>query len=488
MEKKIQRGDIITLQISNSAFEGKSVARLDNLVVFVEGGVPGDTVRARVQKVKKSHLEAKTLELVHPSEVRTEPRCIHFGVCGGCKWQHVKYDAQLKFKEQHVRDALERIGGFTDPPVLPIQGAEEIYFYRNKMEFSFSDQEWIAGDDWQKEDVGTGNEDVAGKTLFLGLHVPQRFDKVLDIKECHLPVRLQSGRDGQSPDSIQILDFVRSFAREHHLPSYSHKEHSGYFRFLVIRQSKRYQELLVNVVTFDERSEVMNLLTTELSRRIPEITTIVNTINSGKAQIATGEKEVIYLGNGIIREQLGGLTFSISSQSFFQTNTVQAEKLYSITKEFAALTGKEIVYDLYCGTGSIALYVADKAKQVIGIEAVESAVNDARKNADALKVKNCEFVLGDLKDRLTKEVDWMKNHSHPDVLIIDPPRSGMHPKVVEEIINLRVPRIVYVSCNPATQARDLKLLCDTTYRVKKIQPIDMFPHTYHVENVALLVR
>ncbi|MGH2568939.1 MAG: 23S rRNA (uracil(1939)-C(5))-methyltransferase RlmD, partial [Bacteroidota bacterium] len=308
--------------------------------------------------------------------------------------------------------------------------------------------------------------------------VPQRYDKVLDIEECHL----------ESIVSNQILNFTRAFARKNRLTVYSSEGGSGYLRFLVIRQSRSTNELMVNLVTFDDRPDVMKLYTEELVTAVPEVTTVVNTINVKKAQIAYGQAEKIYLGEGVIHETLDKHRFAISASSFFQTNTAQAEILYGVARSFAELKPTDVVWDLYSGTGTIALFVSDGVKEVVGIESVESAVRDAERNAAMNGVQNCKFILGDLKERLTKDRKWMQSTSKPDVMIIDPPRSGMHPKVVEEILELAPPRIVYVSCNPTTQARDLKLLCVDTYRLVKIQPVDMFPHTYHIENVALLRR
>jgi len=498
----MKRGDEIRLNVDAAAFEGRSVGRVDDFVVFVEGAVPGDVVTARVLRTKKNYAEAKVVAVEQPSPFRVQPRCKHFGTCGGCRWQHVDYQVQLRFKQQHVLDAFERIGGFRDPFILPIIGSDDIsseggyasgvYFYRNKMEFSFCDRQWLqeprrsgaelpphsASD---KFELGNAQSlpAVGGRAgeVFLGLHVPQRYDKVLEIEECHL----------QSDASNRILDFVRSFARRRNLPAYSSKRGSGYLRFLVIRQSKRTQELLVNLVTYDDRPDVMKEFAAQLVDAVPEITTVVNTINSKKAQIAFGDRESVYVGEGVIHERLGRHVFTISASSFFQTNTAQAEKLYEVARSFAELKASDTVWDLYSGTGSIALFVSDGVNQVVGIESFASSVKDAERNAEANRVRNCTFILGDLKDRLTKETQWMRQQAGPDVMIIDPPRSGMHPKVVEEILGLAPPRIVYVSCNPATQARDVKALCAGKYALVKLQPVDLFPHTYHVENVAQLV-
>lgn len=474
----IKRGDEITLPVEHAAFEGKTVSRIDGFVVFVDGAVPGDIVLARITRVKKSFAEAKVLRVVQPSKLRVEPRCRYFGTCGGCKWQHVDYHAQLQFKQQQVVDAFERIGGFQNLPIHPIIGAGEVYFYRNKMEFSFSDWQWIVSPPPASESDTNVEPEAGNAQVFLGLHVPQRYDKVLDIEECHL----------QSDVSNTILNFTRSFARANRLPVYSTRTETGYLRFLVIRQSKRTKELMVNLVTFEDRPEVMQRYTKELVATVPGVTTVVNTMNSKKAQIAYGEVERVYHGEGVIHERLGKHLFTISASSFFQTNTAQAEKLYGVAKEFAELSSSDVVWDLYSGTGSIALFISDSAKEVVGIESAESAVKDAERNARLNGVRNCAFILGDLKERLTKDTHWMSTHAKPDVLIIDPPRSGMHPNVVEEICSLAPRRIVYVSCNPATQARDVKMLCAERYEIVKLQPVDMFPHTYHIENVALLTR
>jgi 23S rRNA (uracil1939-C5)-methyltransferase len=466
-----QRGDILELTIESSAFEGMSIAHFDGMVVFVEGGVAGDSVRAKVFRTKKKHIEAKVVEVLKPSPQRTTPRCKYFGTCGGCTWQHVQYEAQLAFKQQHVIDALERIGGFKGVNVLPIIGFDDLYFYRNKLEFSFGDEAWLTTPPLVPPLIGEGKGGV-----FLGFHVPQRYDKVLDIDECHL----------QSALSNEILRFVKKFSLESSLPVYSSKSHSGYWRNLVIREGKSTGDVMVNLVTFEDRSEIMHDLTKQLTTEFPEITTIVNNINTRKAQVAVGEIEKVYFGSGIITDKIGKYLFDISANSFFQTNTRGAEKLYSIAKEYAELKPSDIVYDLYCGTGTISIFISDAVKKVVGIDIIESSIQNARHNAEHNAIQNCEFIAGDLKDLLTKNTAWMKNHFPPGVLIIDPPRSGMHPKAVEEIGRMKIKRIVYVSCNPATLARDVKMLAPFGYSIEKVQPVDMFPHTYHIESVAKL--
>lgn len=503
-----QRGAELTLTLDSFAFEGKSIARHNGLVVFVQGGVPGDEVRVRLTKIKKQFLEADVVEVLKRSPLRVEPRCKYFGTCGGCKWQHVDYQAQLDFKRQHVVDALERIGGFQNVAVNPTLGAEEVYFYRNKMEFSFGEK-WLTreemdermgsmgdGEDGrrgvlksevrsQKSEIADLNREPLPSTLeprtshlsrfALGMHIPQRFDKVLDLDECHL----------QSEISNRILNLVKQFCLERELSRYSTRTHTGYLRNLVIRQSAQTNELMVNLVTTDDQPELLSALSSLLIARVPSITTIVNNITQRKSQVAIGDYEKVYHGSGFISEKIGKRTYRISANSFFQTNTKQAERLYDVVKQMAQLQSDDVVFDLYSGTGTIALHVADDVKEVVGVENVEAAVEDAKKNAAANGVRNCTFILGDLKERLTKETAWLALHAKPNVMIIDPPRAGMHEKVVHEIVAMKPERIVYVSCNPTTQARDLKLMCDA-YRIVAVQPVDMFPHTYHIENVVSL--
>ncbi len=473
----MKKFDEVDVTLEAFAFEGKGIARIDGLVVFVQGGVPGDEVRVRVTKIKKQFLEAEVVEILKPSSLRVEPRCKFFGTCGGCKWQHVNYQSQIDFKRQHVVDALERIGGFKGVAVNPTLGGEEIYFYRNKMEFSFGNK-WIT-----REELNARNLDPEPRTeresFALGMHIPQRFDKVLDIDECHL----------QSEISNKILNLVRKFSLDRDLSIYSTFTHTGYLRNLVIRQSAHADELMVNLVTSDDQPELLLALSSLLLAEIPSITTIVNNITQRKSQVAIGETEKVYHGPGFITEKIGKRTYRISANSFFQTNTKQAERLYDVAKRMAKLQPDDVVFDLYSGTGSIALHIADDVKEVVCVENVESAVEDAKKNAAANNVDNCTFILGDLKDRLTQDTAWLSNHPKPNVMIIDPPRAGMHDKVIEEVRRLSPQRIVYVSCNPATQARDLKLLCEGSgYTIQEVQPVDMFPQTYHIENVVEMNR
>ena len=466
----MKRGEEIRLTLESFAFEGKAVARVDGLVAFVSGGVAGDEVRARLTKVKKQFVEAETLEVLKPSALRTEPRCKHFGTCGGCKWQHVNYEAQLDFKRQHVIDALERIGGFKGVSVQPTLGAPDIYYYRNKMEFSFG-QRWLTRKELEEQSDGSSETEL----FALGLHIPKRFDRILDLDECWL----------QSETSYRIVNAVRQLSFDHHLTIYSTETHTGYLRNLVIREGKRTGDLMVNLVTSEDRPDVMEALRDRLLGQFSQISTVINNITDRKSQVAIGDTEKVYHGPGYITERIGKRTYNISANSFFQTNTLQAENLYEAARRMAHLKSSDVVFDLYSGTGTIALHVADDVSQVVGIESVPSAVDDAQRNAKFNGVGNCQFVLGDLKDTLTRSPARLENQAAPNVIIMDPPRAGMHGKVIEQLLKLSPDRMVYVSCNPATQARDLELLCQTgDYVITEVQPVDMFPHTYHVESVV----
>lgn len=471
----VQRGTIVELEVEAVAFEGKSVARVDGFVVFVRGGVPGDRVRARVAVAKKSFGEADIVEVLRPSALRTSPRCPYFGPCGGCRWQHVEYAAQLEFKRQHVIDALERIGGFRGLQVPPTLGAPEPYYYRNKMEFSFGDR-WLTAQEMASAPDGKGHR--GPETPFaLGLHIPGRYDRILDLNECWL----------QSPASARIVNEVRSLCRASGIPVYSTETGEGYLRNLVIREGKRTGDRMVNLVTRDDRPDIMQMLAPRLLAAVPDITTIVNNITRRKSQVAFGDAERVYHGSGTITERIGVRTYRISANSFFQTNTGQAEVLYDTARRMADIAPGDVVYDLYSGTGTIALHVADRARLVIGIESVDHAVRDANINMELNGVSNCTFLAGDLKDTLGRALPGGAAVPRPDIIITDPPRAGMHGDVLKDLRALHARRIVYVSCNPATQARDLKALCaDGLYAIEEIQPVDMFPHTYHVENVVAL--
>lgn len=482
----LKKGDTLELTISKYASEGKGIAKInrskikpaqkaedqnieeENYVVFVHGSYPGDKVTAQLRKIKNSYAEAKAIEIISASKHRVDPRCKFFGTCGGCKQQDLNYETQLKYKEDLLKETFEHIGGLTDFKFEDIVPSENVFFYRNKMEFSFSDKRWL-----MKDEIGA--DEILDKYFALGLHIPRIFDKVLDIDECFL----------QSELSNKILNFTRKFFKEKTTTIYSTKTHKGYLRNLVIRQSQNTDDLMVNLVTSSEDDALMNEYTTELLEVVPQITTIINNINLKKASVAIGDYEKVYCGTGFIYDKIENYKFRISANSFFQTNTIQAEKLYKTAMEFADLEGNEIIYDLYSGAGTIAIYVSDKAEKIYGFESVKSALKDADKNAKINSVDNVEFIEANLYKTFLPIVEKEKI-PNPDVIIIDPPRSGMHKNTVDDVLQLNPEKIVYVSCNPATQARDIKLLVDAGYKLKKMKPVDMFPHTYHIENVALL--
>jgi len=466
-------GSEIEVKIEKTVFEGKSIARVNGFVLFVRNVVPGDVVRVKITKVKKSYAEAEPVEIIQGSNLRVKPRCKFFGVCGGCKWQNLDYNAQIEFKRDHVIESFERIGGFKgiDKIVLRTLPSDEIFFYRNKIEFSFSEQRWLLDEELNKQDK-------LGENFALGFHLPDRYDKVIDIDECLLQSELSNG----------ILNFTRDYFKSKRIPIYSSERNEGYLRFLVIREGKNTGDVMVNLVTFEDNPEIMSEFSNVLLSKFPKITTIVNNINTRKAQIAVGEYEKIYHGDGTIYERLGDFIFQISSNSFFQTNTKQAEKLYKKIVEFANFKPDDIVYDFYSGTGTISIFISSYVKSVIGLEIVESAVEDAWRNAQINNVKNCRFIAGDLREKLYKDKTWMKETPKPDVIIIDPPRSGMHPDVVKAVAKIQPRKVIYVSCNPTTQARDVKMLIEynPNYEIEIVQPIDMFPHTYHIENIVVL--
>ncbi len=461
----MDKGAEIELHIDSLALNGRAVARRDGLIFFVHDAVPGDVVRAQVSKLKRNYGEAETVEVLHPSVHRVPPKCKYFGTCGGCTWQHISYELQLVEKQRRVADAFERIGGFNNLPPHSIIASDDIYFYRNKMEFSFSPRRWLTREEMQRENEFAGQ-------FGLGLHVPGRYDKVLNIDECWL----------QSTLSSAILNTVREFAQQQKLSVYSTKTHDGYLRHVVIRQSKATDELMVNLVTTTDEPDTMRKLCSVLHGWFPQVTTFVNNITTRKSMVASGDLEKVYYGPGYITERLGRYAFQNSANSFFQTNTKQAMHVYEIAKRLAELSLSDTVYDLYCGTGTIAIFISDAVRMVIGIDVVASAIEDARLNVELNGVQNCRFLLGDLKERLTKDTSWLGDK--PDVVILDPPRSGLHASVVKELASLGPDRIVYISCNPATQARDAKMFSDSGYELTDLQPVDMFPQTSHVENVA----
>ena len=457
----VKRGKEYEFKIERLAFGGFGVARIDNYVVFIKDAIPGDVVNAKITKRKSSFAEARLLSIIQPSDIRIESDCPYFSYCGGCTWQNMSYENQLIYKRKIVQESIERLAGIENCEVEPVAESENVLGYRNKMEFSFADNRWLLPEE-------LGNMAIS-KGFALGLHVPGTFDKILHIENCLL----------QSKTANKILLYVSDYAKKKNLQPYGIRSHKGFLRFLMLRESSYTGKIMVNIITAYEDIKSLKPLADDLMKNIPQIAGVINNINSKLAQIAVGEYEILLAGESFIQEKLAGMYFNISANSFFQTNTIQAEKLYDFVVKFANLKPDEIVWDLYSGTGTIGLILAKMAKKVIGFEVVESAVKDAFKNAREHKVENIDFIAGDLLHKL-------QNAAHkPDVLITDPPRSGMHEKVTHYINEIQPKRIVYVSCNPTTLARDLKIL-SLNYLIEKIQPVDMFPQTYHIETVVKL--
>ena len=479
----MKKNDVVQLKIESYAFEGKGIARISQselehikidsdkkYILFVHNSYPGDLVKAKILKLKKSYGEAKTIEVLKSGEGRIKPVCKHFGVCGGCKQQDLDYDIQAKYKHEQVRDIFERIGGFSDFEMLPIIKSDSIYNYRNKMDFSFTPQRWLTNDE-------IGSNEKLDSDFALGFHVPKVYSKVIDIEECHL----------QTDKATEILNFTRTFFKSRSTSIYSTNTNEGYLRNLVLRESFGYDEFMVNLVTFKDDDDLMKEYSKNLSEKFSFITTIVNNVNLRKAQVAYGDYENVYLGEGMIYDKIGDYKFRISANSFFQTNTLQAKKLYQTALDFAEFNGNEIVYDLYSGASTISIFISQKVKEVYGFESVRSAVKDAKNNYKINNIENVKSFEVDLNKSCLSLLEQHKTPK-PDVIIADPPRAGMNPKTVIDLLNLEPQKIVYVSCNPSTQARDIKLLCEEKYKLVKIQPVDMFPQTYHIENVALLIR
>jgi 23S rRNA (uracil1939-C5)-methyltransferase len=453
--------------ITDIGAEGNALARVDNLVVFVPMLIPGDVVDIKVIKKRKKYLEGRVLKFHEYSADRIKPQCIHFGVCGGCKWQHLPYRLQLHYKEKQVKDNLTRIGKIELPEISPIIGSSEIYFYRNKLEYTFSDKRWLT-----KEEIVSDSKFEREDAL--GFHIPGLFDKVLDIKECHL----------QPEPSDSIRNAVRRYAHDNNLKFFDLREQSGFLRNIVIRNSLEGNVMVIVVLFHDDVEERTGLLDF-LASEFPQITSLMYVINSKRNDSLNDQIPVLYKGEDHLVEELDGLKFRIGPKSFYQTNTRQALVLYRIARDFAELTGEEVVYDLYTGTGTIANYISAYTKKVIGIEYVEESVRDAKINSEINNIHNAVFFAGDMKEVLTES--FFTRHGKPDVIITDPPRAGMHEEVIKIITGAAAERIVYISCNPSTQSRDIQLL-SVNYYVAAVQPVDMFPHTHHVENVVLLRR
>jgi 23S rRNA (uracil1939-C5)-methyltransferase len=455
------------VRITDIGSEGNALARVDNQVVFVPMLIPGDVVDIKIIKNKKRYLDGKVVRFHEYSADRVAPVCRHFGVCGGCKWQHLPYNLQLRYKQKQVADNLRHIGKIETPSVSPIIGSSEVLMYRNKLEYAFSDKRWLT-----QEEISSDND--FEKEDALGFHIPGFFDKVLDIRECHL----------QPEPSNAIRDAVRRYAHKNSFRFFNIRQQSGFLRNLVIRNSGDGKFMVIVVFFHDEPVRREGLLD-YIASEFPQITSLFYVINSKKNDSLSDQDPILYKGQDHLVEELDGLKFRIGPKSFYQTNTAQAVKLYKAAAGMAGLTGKEIVYDLYTGTGTIACFIASEAAKVIGIEYVEEAVRDAAANSAINNISNTEFFAGDIKDVMSET--FINKYGSPDVIITDPPRSGMHEDVIKKILSANPRKLVYISCNPATQARDIVLLSGR-FNVTRIQPVDMFPQTHHVENIVLLEK
>jgi len=456
------------IEVLDAGAKGVSVAKApDGKVIFIPNVVPGDVVDIQTFKKRKSYYEGKAIHFHKYSSNRVEPVCEHFSVCGGCKWQNLDYKQQLFYKQNEVFNHLKRIGKVDLPEFTPILGSQEQYFYRNKLEFSFSDTRWLTDEEIQ-------TSETIEKENALGFHIPKMWDKILNIKKCHL----------QPDPSNQIRNSIKQFAVENNISFYSPRNQNGLLRTLMIRTSST-GEVMILIQFFENQTKNIDLLMNFIKNSFPQVTSLQYVINAKQNDTIYDQEVILFSGNDHIFEEMEGLRFKINAKSFYQTNSKQAYELYKIARNFAQLTGNEVVYDLYTGTGTIAQFVSKFAKQVIGIEAVPEAIADAKTNAKLNNITNCQFYVGDMKSVFSD--DFLAQHPHLVVIIPDPPRDGMHKDVVAQLLKVAPNRIVYVSCNSATQARDLELL-DEKYRVEAVQPVDMFPQTHHVENVVSLVK
>lgn len=454
------------IQVLDAGAKGVSVAKApDGKVIFIPNVVPGDVVDVQTFKKRKAYYEGKAVKFHELSEHRIEPICEHFGVCGGCKWQNMKYSQQLYYKQNEVKNHLQRIGKVELPEFETILGSEKQFFYRNKMEFSFSNSRWLT-----EKEIGS-TEDLGNRNA-LGFHIPKMWDKILDIEKCHL----------QEDPSNAIRNEIRAFANEHNLAFFNPREHSGLLRTLMIRTAST-GEIMVLIQFFEDDKANRELVLDHIYEKFPQITSLQYVVNAKQNDTIYDQDIKLYKGRDYILEEMEGLKFSINAKSFYQTNSDQAYELYKITRDYAGLTGEETVYDLYTGTGTIAQFVSKKAKKVIGVESVPEAILDAKANAKRNNITNCEFFVGDMKVVFNEA--FIAQHGKPDVIITDPPRDGMHAAVIDQILKIAPKKVVYVSCNSATQARDLALM-DEKYKVTRVRPVDMFPQTHHVENVVLL--
>ena len=459
----IRRGDTIELMVEKVVYGGRGLTHLNNIAIFVANSVPGDRVSAKIVKTKRNFAEAQALEVIEASAHRVVPPCPYSDFCGGCTWQCIEYEKQLEYKHALVVELLNHIGMVTDFTMHPPLAAPQIFAYRNKMEFSFSNKRWLLP---KKKKKKKDNDSFA-----LGLHVPGTFDKIIDIEGCLL----------QQEVGNKILREAKKYIRESGIPVYGLKTHHGFWRYLMLRHSYFYDQWMVNIITSDKRDAPIQLLASSLNAKFKQIATIVNNINTRKGGTAVGEWEKVVTGEGYIKDKIGTLTFEISGNSFFQTNTMMAERLCQSIKDFASLTGKETVFDLYSGIGTISLFLASQAAHIMGVDISNAAIEDAKRNCQLNGIDNCEFFCGDVKTFLSE------SKIQPDVVIADPPRVGMQRGVIDRIGRLLPKRIIYISCNPSTLARDIALLKEW-YMLKEVQLIDLFPHTYHIESVARLEK
>jgi len=470
VKKRRQPTILQDVLVQDYAAEGKSLAKIDGKVIFIERTVPGDIIDVQLLKNKKDWAEGFPIKFSKLSDERVQPFCEHFEICGGCQWQMLPYEKQLLFKRKQVADNLSRIGKINLPEILPIIGANETRYYRNKLEYTFANKRFIPDDEFTK--LKQQNLPITNEGNFGGFHAKGVFDKVVAINKCHL----------QSEPTNEIRNAITAFCIENNYPFYDIKNHTGWLRNMMVRIATT-GEWMVNIMLGYENEKMRNHLLDSVLQKFPTITSLLYTINTKVNDSIYDLTPITYYGKGYIEEKLEDYRFIISPKSFFQTNTQQAEKLYSITRNFAELTGNEIVYDLYCGTGSIGIFVSKYAKKIIGVETVPEAIEDAKKNATLNNISHTHFFDGDVI-KICND-DFFTTNGKPDVIITDPPRAGMHEKLINKLLDIAAPTIVYVSCNPATQARDLALL-DEKYIVTKIQPVDMFPHTHHIENVVQL--
>ena len=464
----LKRGSEIIVSIESLAFGGKGLARHDNIVIFVKNGIPGQKLKVVIIKKSKNYFEAKILEIVSESIHYNKPVCEHFKYCGGCSFQNLDYSVQIQQKTQQIKDTFDRIGNQKNYIIYPIQECDNIYEYRNKMEFSFSNNRWLINDE-------KGLENEKPKDFALGLHPPRRFDKVVDIDNCEIQTKL----------SNKILTTLKKEAIERELIPYDIINHKGFIRNVIIKHPKHSDQVMINIVTAYEDIDLLMPIVSEIKKISPNIKSIINTINNKKSDSAYGMPQKLLYGKQFIVEYLNDFEFEISADSFFQTNSIQALKMYEYIRNECNLTDKETVYDFYCGTGSISIFVAKKAKKVFGFEIVESAIKDAKQNALKNNVTNTEFYCGDLSKMLENYNEIIKQNPC-DVLILDPPRAGLHPKTLKEVLKINPKKIIYVSCNPTTQARDVREFINSSYIMGAVQPIDMFPHTHHIECVITL--